>query len=50
MIPGFKRTVVEFLLRGVNLGSVQMCFFDDGEHALTWLGQAQPAGVASQAP
>jgi hypothetical protein len=35
--PGFKRTVTEFLLRGVKLGSVQMRFFDDDQTALAWL-------------
>ena len=49
MTPGFKRTVVEFLLTGVNLGSVQMRFFDDDEPALAWLGQARHADVANQA-
>ena len=37
MTPGFKRTIVEFLLAGAKLGSVQMRFFDDDEHALAWL-------------
>ncbi len=46
MSPGFKRTIVEFLLAGVKLGSVQMRFFDDGDHALVWLGQAQHADAA----
>ena len=46
--PGFKRTIVEFLLAGVKLGSVQMRFFDDDEHALAWLGQTLHAGIAEQ--
>jgi hypothetical protein len=47
--PGFKRTIVEFLLAGAKLGSVQMRFFDDDEHALAWLGQPRHAAVAKQA-
>jgi hypothetical protein len=37
MSPGLKRTVVEFLFKGVNLGSVRMRFFDDEQQALIWL-------------
>jgi len=46
--PGFKRTIVEFLLAGVKLGSVQMRFFDDDEFALAWLSQPLHAGIAGR--
>jgi len=49
MSPGFQRTIVEFLLIGVKLGSARMRFFDNEALALAWLGQARPAGVARQA-
>ena len=45
MRPGFKRTVVEFLLTGVELGTVQMRFFDDDLQALTWLDRARNSSV-----
>jgi hypothetical protein len=43
MAPGFKRTVTEFLLMGVKLGSVQMRFFDDDRTALAWLDPGHTA-------
>jgi hypothetical protein len=43
MSPGLKRTITEFLLMGVKLGSVQMRFFDDDQTALAWL---EPGGAA----
>jgi hypothetical protein len=49
MVPGFKRTVTEFLLMGVKLGSVQMRFFDDERSALAWLGQGQNTCAAKLA-
>lgn len=49
MTPGLKRTVVEFLLTGIKLGSVHMRFFDNDEQALAWLVQSQTASVAKPA-
>lgn len=49
MSPGFKRTVVEFLLRGVRLAPVQMRFFDDKSTALAWLDPSRPARVPENA-
>jgi hypothetical protein len=45
MAPGFQRTVIEFLLRGINLAPVQMRFFDDNRLALAWLDPAHAAQV-----
>lgn len=49
MSPGFKRTVTEYLLRGVNLAPVQMRFFDDNSTALTWLDPSRDARVPNNA-
>ena len=49
MRPGLRRTVVEFLLTGVELGTVQMRFFDDDLQALTWLDQQRNSAVVQQA-
>ncbi|MGO9245760.1 MAG: STAS/SEC14 domain-containing protein [Verrucomicrobiia bacterium] len=49
MAPGFKRTVIEFLLRGVKLAPVQMRFFDDNRLALAWLGPGHAARVPENA-
>jgi glucuronate isomerase len=49
MSPGFKRTIVEFLLTGVKLGSVHMRFFDNDAQALAWLDQARYASIARHA-
>ena len=46
MRPGFKRTVVEYLLTGVELGTVEMRFFDDDLQALTWLDRERNSPVA----
>jgi hypothetical protein len=48
MRPGFKRTIVEFLLTGVKLGSVHMRFFDDDLQALAWLDQERNSPVTRQ--
>jgi len=50
MSPGFRRTVVEFLLTGVKLGSVRMRFFDNDALALEWVDQARHTSIARQAP
>jgi hypothetical protein len=49
MAPSFKRTVTEFLLMGVRLGSVQLRFFDDDEMAFAWLGRNQDTRVPKNA-
>ena len=49
MAPGFKRTVIEFLLRGVKLAPVQMRFFDDNRMALAWLDPCHAARVPENA-
>ncbi len=33
----FKRTIVEFLFKGVRLKPIEMRFFDDEKDALAWL-------------
>ncbi|MGD0058283.1 MAG: STAS/SEC14 domain-containing protein [Verrucomicrobiia bacterium] len=49
MAPGFKRTVIEFLLRGAKLAPVEMRFFDDNQLALAWLDSGRAARVLENA-
>jgi hypothetical protein len=44
MTPGFKRVLLELMLKGVKLGTVQMRFVDDEKLGLAWLRQKQSGG------
>jgi hypothetical protein len=44
---GFKRTVVEYLLQGVNLQSVTMRFFGTEDEAIAWLNEGREFPVAA---
>ena len=44
---GFKRTVVEYLLRGANLKSVTMRFFGTEDEAIGWLNQGRKSPIAT---
>jgi len=41
MPAGFKRTIVEYLLQGVNLRSVTMRFFGSEHEAIAWLNEGR---------
>ena len=41
MPAGFKRTIVEFLFRGINLRSVTLSFFGTEDAAIAWLNEGR---------
>ena len=47
MPSGFRRTVVEYLLQGVNLRSVTMRFFGSETEAIEWLNEGRSSPITS---
>ena len=50
MPAGFKRTIVEYLLRGANLRSVTMRFFANETGAVAWLNTGRTPPIAASRP
>jgi hypothetical protein len=46
MPSGFKRSIVEYFFRGINLRSVSMRFFSTAEEAAAWLDEHRKYPVA----
>ena len=44
---GFKRTILEYLLQGVNLQSVTMRFFGTENEAIAWLNEGRESPIAA---
>ena len=47
MPAGFKRTVVEYLLQGVNLRGVTMRFFGSKSDAIAWLNEGRKSPIVA---